>query len=121
MTESGLCRLVGHKGPLTAVAFMPERGWCVKASRDSMLKVWELSTQHCFRPVPGHVSEVWGLLCLHRGDTLITGAGDSELRVWAVKDIKEEQPETAIKKLKQSGEREEAEERDESGLESGGD
>ena len=88
--EAGVARLVGHKGPVTAAAFLEERGVLVTASRDTTLRFWELATQHCFHTVTGHLSEVWGLAVL--GDRLVTGAGDSELRVWGLRWREEGQP-----------------------------
>jgi WD40 repeat protein len=36
--------LVGHRGPITGVAFSPDSRHCVTASADSTMRVWSLST-----------------------------------------------------------------------------
>jgi len=83
--EQGIARLQGHKGPITSVAFLEDRpGVVATACKDTTVKFWELSTQHCFKTVTGHLTEVWGLAMV-AGDRMITGTGDSELRVWQLK------------------------------------
>jgi len=114
--EQGIARLQGHKGPITSVAFLEERqGVVVTGSKDTTVKFWELSTQHCFKTVTGHMTEVWGLAMV-AGNRMITGTGDSELRVWQLK-WKDEQEEMdkegrEVKKVKKE-EGDEVEEKDE--------
>ena len=31
------------------------------SSKDSVVKLWDLSTQHCYQTLVGHRSEVWGV------------------------------------------------------------
>ena len=102
--EQGIARLQGHKGQLTSVAFLADRqGVLATSSKDTTVKFWELSTQHCFKTVTGHMTEVWGLAMV-AGNRMVTGTGDSELRVWQLqwKDEKvADDAERAVKKVKQ--------------------
>lgn len=53
-----MCRLSGHKGPITQVAFMQDQSVVISAAKDSFVKFWDLDTQHCFKTLVGHRTEV---------------------------------------------------------------
>ena len=74
----GQCRLRGHKDAVTGVAFLPPNAYgggavgagggltrvqslVVSVSKDTLLKVWDLSTQHCIQTIVGHRCEIWSL------------------------------------------------------------
>ncbi|KAH0818827.1 hypothetical protein GEV33_003964 [Tenebrio molitor] len=82
VAETGLCRLSGHKGPITQLTFMSQHPILITGSKDSFVKFWDLETQHCFKTVVGHRTEVWGLTLVKDDQYLVTGCGDAELRVW---------------------------------------
>lgn len=82
VAESGLCRLQGHKGPITKVAFMDNQNVLISSSKDTFVKFWDLSTQHCFKTLTGHRTEVWGFALMKNDEYLVTGCGDYELRVF---------------------------------------
>ncbi|XP_078483712.1 uncharacterized protein LOC101242943 isoform X2 [Ciona intestinalis] len=50
------------------------------ASRDMLVKEWELVTMRCVRILQGHVNEVTGVRCTAR--YLVTGSKDSSVRLW---------------------------------------
>ncbi|XP_071956729.1 WD repeat-containing protein 3-like [Antedon mediterranea] len=81
VNESGLYRLKGHKGIVTKCQFMKTKNILITSSKDTFIKFWDLDTQHCFKTLVGHRTEVWDFICLD-DSKLITGCGDSELRVW---------------------------------------
>ena len=58
----------------------------ISSSRDTLVKFWDLDTQHCFKTLVGHRSEVWDMVLLKDDKLLVTGCGDSELRVWEISD-----------------------------------
>jgi WD40 repeat protein len=58
VAETGLCRLSGHKGPITQLTFMSQHPILITGSKDSFVKFWDLETQHCFKTVVGHRTEV---------------------------------------------------------------
>ena len=67
VAELGLFRLRGHRGPVTAIHFIPHPtlpitthpGFIVSTARDTYLKLWDLSTQHCVQTVVVGRGEVW--------------------------------------------------------------
>ncbi|KAF5835893.1 quinon protein alcohol dehydrogenase-like superfamily [Dunaliella salina] len=64
--ETGLFRLRGHKDQVTDLAFVSSGGsssygWLVSSSKDSLVKAWDLDTQHCCQTLTGHKGEVWAL------------------------------------------------------------
>ena len=46
------------------------------------MKFWDLETQHCFKTLVEHRSEVQDFVTVRNDTRLVTGSGDSELRVW---------------------------------------
>lgn len=82
VAEVGICRLSGHKGSITQLAFMSEQPTLITAAKDSFVKFWDLDTHHCFKTLVGHRTEVWGLALMKNDKYLVTGCGDAELRVW---------------------------------------
>jgi U3 small nucleolar RNA-associated protein 12 len=50
--------LRGHKGNITGLCFLRNRHALVSSSKDMLVKVWDLDTQHCIQTVVGHRSEV---------------------------------------------------------------
>ena len=83
VSESGMFRLKGHKHVVTQVQFLPSHSdVLISSSRDSFIKFWDLKTQHCFKTVTGHKTEVWDFVLIPARSWIITGTSDSELRVW---------------------------------------
>lgn len=80
----------GHKDQITSLHFLNvnENGvfasHILSTSKDTLIKVWDITTQHCIETVVGHRSEIWSSLILHDGKRLITGSSDEELRVWNI-------------------------------------
>ena len=54
------------------------------SSKDTFVKFWDLDTQHCFKTVVGHKTEVWDFVIINNDTRLITGSGDNELRIWLI-------------------------------------
>lgn len=48
-------------------------GWLVSSSKDALVKVWDLDTQHCCQTLTGHKGEVWALDVDPREKRLVTG------------------------------------------------
>lgn len=68
----------------------------ISGSKDSLVKFWDLDTQHCFKTLIGHRTEVWSLTLMKEDRYLVTGCGDSELRVWKLtnRDLEDKKPTT---------------------------
>ncbi|OCT51307.1 putative WD repeat-containing protein [Cladophialophora carrionii] len=98
VAEVGLYRLRGHKDQITSLNFLsPEdaqdgtddtstsQGFLLSTSKDALIKVWDLSTQHC---VETHVTqtngECWALGLAKDRTGCITAGNDGELKVWSI-------------------------------------
>ena len=56
----------------------------VTSSKDTLVKLWELSTQHCVQTVVAHPSEVWTLDINPSQELIFTGGGEGELKAWRI-------------------------------------
>lgn len=59
-------------------------GFIVTASKDSFLKVWDLSAQHCIQTTIAHRSEVWSLDINPEKTLIFTGSSEGEMKVWKI-------------------------------------
>lgn len=93
VAEGGLFRLRGHKNQITGLAFVAStnssetgarESYLISSSTDSLLKLWDLETQHCVETVVAHRSELWSLAYNPQTNFLYTGAADPELKMWKV-------------------------------------
>ena len=115
VTEVGLFKLRGHKDQITSLSFLrspaeqqdenggvsggnaqenpanqlPDEGggFLLSTSKDSLLKLWDLSTQYC---IETHVAqsngECWALGLSPDQSGCITAGNDGELRAWTIDD-----------------------------------
>ena len=70
VTLTGVCKLRGHKDAVTGVAFMQRsigQPLVVSVSKDTLMKVWDVVTQHCIQTIVGHRCEIWSLAVYHQG------------------------------------------------------
>ncbi|KAJ3072293.1 hypothetical protein HDU98_003849 [Podochytrium sp. JEL0797] len=104
ISETGLYRLRGHKDQITGLRFIESSAFgcdhLVSCSKDTMMKFWDLGTQHCVETVIAHRGEVWAMDAFEGnvldsttaaadeelGDrptrTIVTGGSEGEVRVW---------------------------------------
>lgn len=104
--EVGVCRLRGHRDMITGLCFAggevvleesseegvtesPStfRGACthlISSSKDTFIKLFNLSTQHCIETVVGHRSEAWSFAFDSNSHVLISGGGEGEVKCWKV-------------------------------------
>ena len=75
------CKLSGHKDAVTALGFVLKgsQRLLVSVSKDTLLKVWDIDSNHCIQTVVGHRSEIWSLQVID-SSRVITGSNDNLLR-----------------------------------------
>ncbi|KAI9332206.1 quinon protein alcohol dehydrogenase-like superfamily [Obelidium mucronatum] len=106
ISETGLYRLRGHKDQITGLRFIESNSagfvcdHLVSCSKDTMMKFWDLGTQHCVETVIAHRGEVWAI-DMFEGNVqednesnsdrhtkmIVTGGSEGEVRVWKL-DLK---------------------------------
>ncbi|TDL29382.1 WD-repeat-containing protein [Rickenella mellea] len=97
VAEAGLFRLRGHRDQITAIRFLSAQArlpststsaslsdHILTASKDSFLKLWSLSTQHCIQTVVAHGSEIWTLDVNEDQDLVFTGSSEGDLKAWRI-------------------------------------
>lgn len=101
VAEVGLYRLRGHKDQITGLAFLcgaedggsdgdamrdaaDGDGWILSTAKDTLIKLWELSTQHCVETHVAHHGECWAMALMPDGRGCITAGNDGEMKVWSV-------------------------------------
>ncbi|KAG6902304.1 hypothetical protein C0995_001914 [Termitomyces sp. Mi166 len=95
VAEAGLFRLRGHRDQITAIRFITHAdlpststasasGLLLTSSKDTFLKLWELSTQHCIQTVVAHRSEVWTVDVNPEQNLVFTGSSEGELKAWRI-------------------------------------
>lgn len=97
VAEVGLYRLRGHKDQITSLHFLShsaEQGGAVAESesshllstgKDALIKVWDLTSQHCIETQVAQTNgECWALGLSPDGTGCISAGNDGELKAWAV-------------------------------------
>ncbi|KAF9435125.1 hypothetical protein BGZ76_006854 [Entomortierella beljakovae] len=92
--EVGLYRLRGHKDQVTSVRFLTKPsiteggnstdGYVISSSKDTLIKLWDLSTQHCMETLVAHRSEVWSCDVNADETMLVSGGGDPDIKIWKI-------------------------------------
>ena len=81
--ETGECSVLeGHEDSVTSVAFNKEL--VVSASRDTLIKIWDVQTKKLLRTLEGHEDYVTCVAFNSDGSKLVSGSEDQSLRVWEV-------------------------------------
>jgi len=92
-TELIFFRLRGHRDQITAIRFLSVAGdqpstavagFLLSASKDTFMKLWDLSTQHGIQTIVAHRSEVWSLDVDSEMDLVFTGSAEGELKAWKI-------------------------------------
>ncbi|KIP12680.1 hypothetical protein PHLGIDRAFT_97278 [Phlebiopsis gigantea 11061_1 CR5-6] len=95
VAEAGLFRLRGHRDQITAIQFVQAvssavpststtaaPGFLLTSSKDTFMKLWDLSTQHCVQTVVAHRAEVWTLAVDAEQKTVFSGSTEGEMKAW---------------------------------------
>jgi U3 small nucleolar RNA-associated protein 12 len=109
VSEVGLFRLRGHKDQITGIEFLHPvssiendgegsagilptthnlgglHSFLLTTGKDSLIKLWNLATQHC---IETHVAqsngECWALCVSPDGNGCITAGNDGEIKIWSI-------------------------------------
>ncbi len=54
-------RMRGHKDMITSCIFVSNGDQLLTSSKDTLIKLWDLTTQHCVETLVAHNSEVWAM------------------------------------------------------------
>lgn len=93
VAEVGLFRLRGHRDQVTRVSFLATSklseeadtsdtpSYIVSSSKDTLLKIWDLTTQHCVETLVAHKEEVWSF-DVYAGGYIVSGGASREIKVW---------------------------------------
>ncbi|KAJ3723082.1 WD40-repeat-containing domain protein [Lentinula raphanica] len=96
VAEAGLYRFRGHRDQITAIKFIPATGdipststalasmMLLTTSKDTFMKLWDLSTQHCIQTVVAHRSDIWAMDVNTQRNIIFTGSGEGEVKAWKV-------------------------------------
>ncbi|KAF2266230.1 transcription initiation factor-like protein TFIID subunit 5 [Lojkania enalia] len=92
-------RLVGHSGPVYAVAFSPATAnpdpsgpsthsqFLLSASADKTVRLWSLDMWTCLVAYRGHDNPIWDLQWGPQGHYFLTGSNDRTARLWSTDHI----------------------------------
>lgn len=81
--ECGICRLSGHVNAVTGLIITPDEV-LISSGRDSIIRCWDLGTQHCGETVVIHTAEITSII-MTEDLKLLTIGGDEFLRVFRYK------------------------------------
>ncbi|KAI0693786.1 WD40 repeat-like protein [Cytidiella melzeri] len=96
VAEAGMFRLRGHRDQITAIQFVSavssvpststsrNPGFLLTSAKDTLLKLWDISTQHCLQTVVAHRSEVWSMAVDAEQKLIFTGSGEGEMKTWRI-------------------------------------
>jgi WD40 repeat protein len=76
--------LGGHRAPIRALAFSPDRTRIASASVDWTLRVWSIASRQAEAVLCGHQGPVLAVAFSPRANLLASGSRDSTIRVWDV-------------------------------------
>lgn len=86
--ESGLFRLPAHTDVVTSVLLIEHDGmeFIISSSKDGLVRVYDVASQHCVQTLVGHRAEVWAMDLDPTHSLLLTGTVDAEVRVFRFLD-----------------------------------
>lgn len=91
--EVGKFRIPAHQDAVTAIALLDDRdtSYIVSGSKDGLIRVYDIATQHCVQVIVGHRAEVWAMQLDPTNSVLLTGSVDAEVRAYLVRNRAAEQ------------------------------
>ncbi len=80
--------LLGHRGWVGSLIFLPDGQTLASASSDQTIRLWNVSRREPAGLLRGHLLEVWRLALLPDGKTLVSGCKDGSVSVWDTSHIR---------------------------------
>lgn len=93
VTETGLFRLLGHKGSIVDLDFLSKNRIVSCCSADGLVKVWDLTTQCCTQTIANQKASSSVVRSFREDRTrLVAGGSDGCVRVWSMVDDNVDEP-----------------------------
>lgn len=61
-----------------------KEGYLLSASKDTLLKLWDLSAQFCRETIVGHRSEVWSFAVSNDQRIILSGGSEPTVKAWKI-------------------------------------
>ena len=74
--------LLGHRQPITSVAFHPRFSLVATASEDSTIKIWDWETGELEQTLKGHTKSIQGIAFDHSGQYIASCSSDLSIKIW---------------------------------------
>lgn len=78
--------LVGHEGPISALAFSPDNARIVSGSADKTARVWTIADSKEVAKYAAHTNTVTAVAFSANGQQIASGAADNFLKLWNAAD-----------------------------------
>lgn len=84
----GVFRFPAHNDAITRVLYFKRESssFIVSSSKDGIVKVYDVETQHCVQTIVGHRAEVWAMELDPTNSLLVTGSTDAEVRGYLLRN-----------------------------------
>ncbi|MES2788952.1 MAG: c-type cytochrome domain-containing protein, partial [Planctomycetota bacterium] len=82
--------LIGHEGPVSALAFSPDNGRLVSGSADKTTRIWTLADSKEIAKYTGHTNTVTAVAFSANGQQIASGAADNSLKLLNAADAAEQ-------------------------------
>jgi WD40 repeat protein/serine/threonine protein kinase len=76
--------LIGHEGPLRALAWTKDGSRIASGGQDSVIRVWDAETGRCLQTLVGHSDGIHDLAFSPNGRLLASASADSTARIWSI-------------------------------------
>jgi U3 small nucleolar RNA-associated protein 12 len=85
--EAGLFRTMAHNDAVTSIKLLAREPSpiIISASKDGLVRIYDVESQHCVQTIVGHHAEVWTMEVDPSHSILVTGSVDADLRVFRFK------------------------------------
>ena len=95
--EKGISRLtlVGHEGPISALAVSPDGSRLISASADRTLRLWDLTTGALLGTFRGHREAINDVAITGNGQRAVSASDDGTLRTWRLRTSSYSPPHSA--------------------------